>query len=85
MTTTTGFSSGPIAVRGEQVIAMLRQRPIVSTIGLPIGQKSLMIECTPFTDNGWAQESMDPDPPSNKLAGKCRDWPYGFCLFGFIV
>ena len=66
--TTMGFSSGPIAVR---VIAMLRQRLIVSAIGPPTGQKSLMIECTPFTDNGLAQESMDPDPPSEKLDDKC--------------
>src|SRR5579859_6817090 len=44
---------------------------IVSAIGPPTGQKSLMIECTPFMDNGWAQESMDPDPPSDKLDDKC--------------
>ena len=34
----------------------------VSAIALPTGQKSLMIECTPFTDNRRAQESMDPRP-----------------------
>ena len=49
----------------------VKERLIVSAIGPPTGQKSLMIECTPFTDNGWAQESMDPDPPSDKLDDKC--------------
>ena len=63
-----GFSSGSIAVQGD---SELRQRLIVSAIGRPTGQKSLKIEWTPFTDNGWAQESMDPNHASDKLDDKC--------------